>query len=130
MKLGIEGLQEAQRDNEMRIQALRPGGKSHRAVREALQAAFRYVLSITHVFIFKGGGLRASHRMIYTTTPNRGIIEIDQSAVNPRGQRPYLYGPKEHARGGDHAFYKRTEDEAGAGIAREFEAIMREEMKV
>jgi hypothetical protein len=43
----------------------------------------------------------------------RGSIYIDPSATNPQGRRPFDYGPYEHARGGEHAFYDRTLSERG-----------------
>jgi hypothetical protein len=72
-------------------------------------------VSITHVWIVLGGGLRAAHRM-----QREGLalwrIYLDPLAVNPRGQRPAVYGPVEHARGGEHAFYERVELERGQDI--------------
>lgn len=123
----IRGLQEAQRDNEMRIAALRPGGGFARAIWYGLQAAFRFVLGVTHV---DTGGLRASHRMYLEAGFHRGIIDLDPSAVNPRGGRPAKYGPAEHARGGNHAFYWRTENEGGPRIVQQVERHMAAEMRV
>jgi hypothetical protein len=112
----IQGLQEAQRANARHIAAMKPSGAFGRVVQYATVSAHRYAVSITHVWRYKGGGLRASHRMrVYGL---RGEISIDPSAVNPRGQRPSIYGPAEHARGGTHAFYARTEREYGQQAAR------------
>ena len=40
-----------------------------------------------------------------------GRIYIDPRAVNPRGQKPSVYGFYENKRGGEHAFYDRTVEE-------------------
>lgn len=111
----IRGIQEAQAANNRAIAALRPSGALGRAVRDATAMAHRHAVSVTHVWKEKGGALRASHRMKVNDT--RGQIFIDPSTVNPRGQKPSAYGPREHARGGEHAFYERTEREAGPRIA-------------
>ena len=44
---------------------------------------------------------------------------IDPSVTNIKGRKPSLYGPYEHARGGDHAFYGRTVNEQGVAILTE-----------
>lgn len=104
----IRGIQEAQRDNARMIAALRPDGGLGRAVQYGVIEAHRYTVTITHV---DTGALRASHRM--EVTGARGRIYIDPASVNPKtGQRPSRYGVYEHARGGVHAFYQRTQDEA------------------
>lgn len=117
--LGIQGIQEAQEANARVIAALKPSGKFGEAIRWGTMAAQRYAVSITHVWIEKGGGLRASHRMAVDLDALRGTVYIDPDSVNPRGQKPSVYGPYEHARGGSHAFYERTEREAGPMIQNE-----------
>lgn len=107
----LQGLQEAQLDNIKRIAALKPDSHFGVAVKEVTAALHRYAVTITHVWHIKGGGLRASHRMAFDGL--HGRIYIDPSAVNPRGQKPSVYGPYEEARGGEHAFYRRTLDESG-----------------
>ena len=119
VKLGIQGLQEAQAANNKAIAALQPKGALGRAIKYATIAAQRWVVAHTHVWHYKGGGLRASHRMAIYEEARAvwGELTIDPTAKNPRGQRPAIYGPIEHARGGSHAFYARAEDEAGMRIA-------------
>jgi hypothetical protein len=113
MGLTIKGLQEAQAANLKNIAALKPNGAFGRAVQYATIQAQRYAVSITHV---DTGSLRASHRM--QMYGNKGEIFIDPNAVNPRSRsRPVDYGVYEHKRGGSHAFYARTEQEAGPKIA-------------
>ena len=108
----ITGIQEAQRANLEMIAALRPGGALGRAVVYATTAAHRYAVAITHG---DTGSLRASHRV--EVSGLRGRIYIDPGSVNPRsGQKPVVYGPYEHARGGSHAFYQRVIDEKGQEI--------------
>lgn len=113
----IKGIQEIQAANNQVIAALKPQGGLGKALQYALTASHRYAVAITHVWHYKGGALRASHRM-ELDLPNRiGRISIDPSTINPRGSKPSEYGPIEHARGGEHAFYERTEREAGPRIA-------------
>lgn len=119
IRVGISGIQEAQNANAKAIAAMRPSGAFGRAIRDATAEGHRYAVSITHVWNRgenpRGGGLKASHRMAVTET--RGQVFIDPHSVNPRGQKPSVYGPHEHARGGSHAFYERTERERGPRIA-------------
>jgi len=124
--ISIKGLQEAMAQNARQIAALKPEGARGHALLYGLTALHRYAVSITHVWIFKGGGLRASHRMSVTEPGERGRIYIDPAAINPRGQRPAKYGIFEHARGGDHAFYDRTIAEAGPAITEEMKRMMLE----
>jgi len=110
--LTITGIQEAQRANLAAVAALRPSGVFGRAVIYAATAAHRYAVAITHV---DTGALRASHRI--EVKGLQGRIYIDPGSVNPRsGQKPVVYGPYEHARGGSHAFYQRVVDEKGGEI--------------
>lgn len=120
----IEGIQEAQARNLKRIAALSPAGKAGEAVRDAIVALHRYVVSITHVGRYDrmgvsgkaiGGSLRASHRMEITGLT--GMIYIDPNSVNPLGKKPSVYGVYEHERGGEHAFYDRTVNEYGPSVS-------------
>ncbi len=113
-RLSIRGIQEAQRANVRWVAALRPSGRFGRAIQFATIQAHRYAVSITHV---QTGSLRASHRMHVSSL--RGEIFIDPAAINPRSRLlTSKYGPVEHGRGGSHAFYARTEIEAGDRISR------------
>ena len=112
MDVTIRGIQEAQRANLEVIKNLQPGGAFGRAIQYGTIEAHRYAVSITHV---QTGALRASHRM--EVSGLEGRIFIDPTSENPRGGRPEIYGPIEEARGGEHAFYARTEAEAGYRIA-------------
>lgn len=123
LKMTIKGIQEAQRANTRAIAAVQTKGGLGRAVRHGMVQAQRYAVAITHV---DTGALKASHRMAFTDRGGmaRGRIFIDPSSVNPRGQKPSVYGPVEHERGGGHAFYARTLDERGMQIAREMGEIV------
>ena len=93
--------------------ALAPDGELDGITQDMAIRAHRYATAITHV---DTGALRGSHT-IEKLGPSRRRISIDARAVNPRGGRPGVYGPIEHARGGEHAFYTRTESEMGREIA-------------
>lgn len=114
----ITGIQEAQRANLRALAAVKPSGELGRAVIYVLAKLHRYAVSITHVI---SGALRASHRTQYQEARDNalGLIYIDEGAVRPGGGRPAIYGPIEEARGGSHAFYQRTVNEAGPGAVGE-----------
>ena len=114
--VAIEGIQEVLDANLQRIAALTPTGAAGKAIKYGTIRLHRYAVAITHVWKYKGGALRASHRMAISGLD--GKITIDPSAMNPRGQRPADYGPHEHARGGTHAFYKRAVEEEGPETSR------------
>ncbi|HSN78206.1 MAG TPA: hypothetical protein VL334_24305 [Anaerolineae bacterium] len=109
--LTIKGIQEAQQRNQRQIAALRPAGAFGAAVREATVQLQRYSIALTHV---DTGALKSSHTMEVKALWGR--IFISPSAVNPHGGLPARYGPFEHARGGDHAFYDRAVAEYGQQV--------------
>lgn len=77
--------------------------------------ALNYASSITHQWtatLYKSYILDTSE----LNSHNRVYVHIDPSVTNPLGQRPVRYGPFEHARGGEHAFFRRTVDERGDQI--------------
>lgn len=119
MPITIRGIQRAQAANIAMIAAIKPGGAFGELIRFVTAGLHRKAVSITHVWRVRGGGLRASHRMSLEGNGLRGRIYIDPSTVNPRGQRPAVYGPHEHARGGTHAFYERTVNESARSIVRQ-----------
>jgi len=122
VRLTITGVQQAQAANLRWVAALRPTGALGEAVRTGTTMAHRYAVIVTHV---DTGTLRASHRVAVTGL--RGRVYIAPDAVNPRsGRRAAVYGPFEHGRGGDHAFYRRVVDEYG----REIERAMGGQVKV
>lgn len=107
----IKGIQEAQQRNQRQIAALKPSGAFGEAIREATVELQRFAIGLTHV---DTGALKSSHRMEVQSLYGR--IFIDPDAVNPHGERPARYGPVEHERGGDHAFYERTVAEHGRQV--------------
>lgn len=113
MRFSIRGVQEAQRENLKMVRAVSPSGGLGRAIQYLAEAAHRFAVSVTHV---DTGALRASHRLQYQGA-SRWLLYLDPNAANPRsGARTSVYGPVEHARGGEHAFYDRTLD-AGPDLA-------------
>lgn len=121
--LTIRGLQQAQ-DRILRAHAaMQPSGAAGQAVQVGTAEAHRYATSITHV---DTGTLRIAHRPEVDKSRLRGTVSIDPSAVNPRtGERAADYGPIEHARGGSHAFYRRTATERGQKIAQDMADVIR-----
>jgi len=121
LKLSIQGLQQAQATNNRAIAALRPSGNLGKAVQYGTISAHRYAVGLTHV---DTGSLKSSHRMEIKGL--RGEVYIDPNAVNPRSnQRTAMYGPYEHDRGGEHAFYARVVDEYGQQIEAEMRNMVR-----
>ena len=117
VRVAIKGIQEAQSANLKVIAALKPESAFGRAIQFATTAAHRYAVALTHV---DTGALRASQRMELDDNSLRGRVFLDASARNPlSGARTVEYGPFEHVRGGEHAFYRRVVDEYGARIASE-----------
>lgn len=115
MNITIRGLQEAQRHNLKMVRSFEPNNALEDVVRDGTVQAHRYAVAITHVWRFMGGALRAAHRMAWAGFA-KWQIYIDPVAISPRGQKPSVYGPFEHARGGEHAFYERVENERGRDI--------------
>lgn len=110
-RVTIEGLQKAQQQNQRRIAALRPTGAFGEAIQYATAELQRYAITQTHV---DTGALKSSHMM--EVSGLRGRIFLSPGAINPKGQRPAVYGVYEHERGGSHAFYERTVAEYGQHV--------------
>ena len=120
VKLTITGLQEAQAKNNRTMAALTPAGAFGRAIQYGTIAAHRGAIVLTHK---DTGALKASHRMQIGGL--RGRVYIDPGAAKPRsGQRTAEYGPYEHQRGGEHAFYARTVSEFGPEISRAMQGLI------
>ena len=79
--------------------------------------ALNYASSITHQdtatlwqsYVLDTSGLKSRSEV---------VVHIDPSVTNPRNERPVKYGPYEHNRGGQHAFFDRTVNERGDQILR------------
>ena len=122
----IKDLLKFQNDNNKRIAAMKPSGAAGRALQYGLTALHRYAVATTHR---DTGTLAASHIMELDLSSLRGRIYINPSARNPKsGQMAAIYGPHEHARGGQHAFYKRTIDEAGPGVVDDMMRMLEAEL--
>lgn len=112
-KFTIEGIQEAQDLNNRVMAQLKPSGGLGRAVKWATMAAHRYLVSIAHV---DTGAMRSAQRQ-EMETGLQGRIFTDTRAPGAHGTPPSEYVIYENARGGTHALYDRTVDEAGPRIA-------------
>lgn len=124
IKIRLSGLEKLQRANQQILEAVDTKIGMHEAVKQATIMLQRYAIGITHV---RTGTLKRSHTMdfgaggvqsyrfgIPIVDKAVGRIYIDPNAVNPvTKERPSEYGLVEHAKGGSHAFYKRTVEEAG-----------------
>jgi hypothetical protein len=94
----------AQRRIEAAMLALEPSSTAGRALRDATHDLFRYMQSITHVIT---GRLRNSEYTYVNLVPNDAYGGI---ATN------LSYSVYEEARGGAHAFMRRTETERGPEV--------------
>lgn len=120
MEFTIQGLQQAQKGNLKAIAAMKPGSVFGNAIRAGTVSAHRYAVAQTHV---DTGALKASHRMVIAGL--EGTVFIDQGARNPRSRAlTSQYGPVEHARGGEHAFYEIVEKRYGTRIASQAGAML------
>lgn len=120
MDYTIEGLQKAQHGNLKTIAAMKPSSSFGNAIRIGTISAHRYSVAETHV---DTGALKASHRM--TIAGLEGTVFIDQGARNPRSRAlTSQYGPVEHARGGEHAFYEIVEKRYGTRIATQAATVL------
>lgn len=120
----VLGLQELQAANAKLMEAVSPQGGLGEAVKQATLLLHRYAVRITHrvtgtlaashMMDFASGGVQTYWRGIRFKSMATGVIYINPMAINPvSGEKPENYGPVEHARGGSHAFYARTLQEAG-----------------
>lgn len=111
----IKGLQELQDYNVRLVAAMKTSGAAGKAVKVGTSLTHRYAVAITHVVT---RALAASHGMKLTEL--QGEVSIRGAQRNPRsGALTSEYGPEEHARGGTHAFYRRTVDEHGDQIVKQ-----------
>ena len=112
IRMTIRGIQQAQAANQKLYAEVQPGGGLGRLVTFVTAGLHRYALIIVHKI---SGGLAGSLRIGRVSDVVHRIF-IDPASVNPLGDRPSEYGIVEHARGGDHAFFERTIDEAGGRL--------------
>lgn len=125
--ISIKGIQKAQKQNNAMINALRPTNMLGGVIQGITIAVHRYAVSITHVVT---ASLRASHRTAIDMSKPSGRVFIDPGAVNPfNQQRPAKYGAIEQRRGGDHAFYTRTEREVGSRLAKQGADVLRAKIR-
>lgn len=116
-RMKVRGIERAQAAMIKAINAVKTSGGLGRAFQFAVLAGIQWARRFTHRIT---GSLSASHVPEFSEQPRGllGRIYIDPGVVNPlTGQRPAEYGPYEHFRGAEHAFYKRVIDEKGVYIA-------------
>ena len=112
--LTIKGIQEAQNELVKAMARLEAPGPRRQAILYATTQAHRYLTGITHV---DTGAYRASQWM--KVEGERGELYVNPATVNPRsGLAPAEYSVYEEERGGSHAAYQRTVDEAANILAR------------
>jgi len=123
----IRGLQEAQRINLEHVRDLRTGHSIDEAVKVGVAAAHRASIPATP---WDTTALRNSHRIDFEPSNHRAYVHIDQSARNPRGQKPSEYGPHLHRqglipgkRGGIRAFYRYVFERFGRQIGMQMARI-------
>lgn len=113
IKVEVKGVQEFQVANLRYIRALEPQGVLDEAAGDGIAALQRYQATITHV---DTGALRGARRVRFTR--NAAELFTSSTARNPRsGQAAIVYDEYEEARGGGHANWQRTFDEAGPRVA-------------
>lgn len=113
LKVQIKGVQEFQVANLRYIRALEPQGVLDEAARDGIAALQRYQAGITHV---DTGARRGARRVRFTR--NAAELFTSHTARNPRSGVPVLqYDDPEEMRGGSHADWQRTFNEAGPRVA-------------
>lgn len=113
LKVNVKGVQEFQVANLRYIRALEPTGVLDEAAREGIAALQRYQAGIAHV---DTEALRGSRRVRFSR--NMAELFTSSTARNPRSGVPVLqYDDPEEMRGGSHANWQRTFDEAGPRVA-------------
>ena len=102
----IEGKEEVKAELDKAAKVASQGGQMQQAVGIASRRARAYAVEVSHVWT---GALKASHTIEQTGA--HAEIYPSPAVINPRTKRsPAEYGPFEHRKGGDHAFYARTMD--------------------
>lgn len=102
--LVIQGVSEVKAALAEAAKVASQGGDLQQAVGIASRRARAYAVEYSHVWT---GALKASHTIVQSGT--HAEIYPSPAVINPRTKRsPAEYGPFEHGRGSDHAFYART----------------------
>ena len=118
----IEGLQEAQAAMNKVLAEVQPRGAFGRGIAHIAVGLHHYATMITHV---DTGALRASHRArVDLKKEPRGVVFVGPGR-NPRsGRKTAEYAVREEQRGGSHAFYERTVNEAGPRLLSQADAML------
>lgn len=131
----VIGYQEVQQAMRKVLETVDADGGLGDAVRGATLLLHAYAERITHRWT---GTLAASHSLQYSkggVETSRGIRfkthVMGRIYIHPFNRSPLTgelaaeYGPKEHRRGGTHAFYKRTHAEAGPVALAQADLLLR-----
>lgn len=113
----VTGFYKAKRALEMLADQRFYRGMFKDSLTAVLKDARDYARTITHRVT---GELAGAHMYEYDSHLMRGWLYIDPRVVYAQGSTlrwPRQYGLYEHSRGGSHAFYERTQREAGRGFA-------------
>jgi hypothetical protein len=106
----ISGLQEAQYWNQQELANLKPDGGFGQMLQQLTADMERYLISIVHVIT---GTYRAAQEIVPDLDNLRMTMQTAEGAENPVNHAMAAdYGYDEEMRGGDHAAYQRTVDEA------------------
>lgn len=101
-----QGVEQARQILQRAERAVTQRGALGIGIRKGLTLLRIYAGSITHR---DTGTLSAGHLTQYAS--GRGYVYPSPYAINPKSRKPAsYYGPFEEARGGSHAFYRRTVD--------------------
>lgn len=101
-----QGIEQAKQMLRRAERAVTPRGALGTGIRKGLTLLQIYAAGITHR---DTGTLSAAHLIQYAS--GKGYVYPSPYAINPKSRKPAsYYGPFEEARGGSHAFYRRTVD--------------------
>ena len=102
----VQGADQAKQVLQRAERAVTPRGALGVGIRKGLTLLQIYAASVTHR---DTGTLSAAHLTQYAS--GKGYVYPSPYAINPKSRKPAsYYGPFEEARGGSHAFYRRTVD--------------------
>lgn len=113
MRPHLQGQPELRQFIRRLIAAMRPGGSMTRIITYATDWGRQLAGEYSHQDTTE---LSKSHLSEVTEGGSQGRVYINPSAVNPRGQRPAIYGPFEHGHGTSHAFYTLTSEDLNESL--------------
>lgn len=122
----IKGMQEAQRDNQRQIRAIRPRNAVQKALVFIIAGGLRAAIIRTPV---DTGSWRASHRAhVQLFNVYEAVVSIDPISVNPKsGTRPADYAEILHPRGDKYQVYDQVVAYEGERLLRGGTRIIEQE---